>query len=124
MKIKLGNEIQFNVSGIVDNFGTLEITFAEGTTYEEVSKVYDPISSTYNQESLRRMEVYSEEELQGTHLGYTETHDISCLNGIVKVKIKKEDELKTEVELLKLQNVMLNGALSELSMIVSMGAIN
>lgn len=123
MKIKLGNEIQFNVDGIVDSFGILEITFAEGTNYSDVANVYDPISESYNQEYLRRMEVYNEEQLQGTHLGYTETQDISCLNGVVKVKIKKEDELKTEVELLKQENVTLNGAISELTMIVAMASM-
>ena len=121
MKIKLGNEIQFNVEGIIDTFGVLEITFTEGILYADVANVYDPISEAFDKEVLRRMEIYNENgELQGTHLGYTETQDISALNGIVKVKIKKEDELKTEVELLKVQNETLNGAISELTMIVAM----
>lgn len=121
MKIKLGNEIQFNVAGIVDTFGVLEITFDEETTYAEVAKVYDPINESFSKGSLRRMEIYNEDTLQGTHLGYTETQDISSLNGVVKVKIKKEDELKTEVELLKAENVILNGAISELTLIMATG---
>lgn len=121
MKIKLENGIQFNVDSIVDTFGVLEITFEEGTTYADVAKVYDPISESFNKDTLRRMEIYNEDALQGTHLGYTETQDISSINGVVKVRIKKEDELKTEIELLKTENTTLNGAISELSMIVTMG---
>lgn len=124
MKIKLNAGVEFNITGIVDTFGILEITFAEGTTYADVAEIYDPISELFDKETLRRMEIYNDEDqIQGTHLGYTETEDISSLNGIVRVKIKKEDTLKTEIELLKTQSVTMNGAISELSTIISMGGM-
>lgn len=120
-KIVLNNKIELSIVSIVDNMATLEITFNQGTSYSTISSIYDSFENpNFSKEALRRMEIYNESgELQGVHLGYTETQDISSFNGVVKVKIKQEDPLKTEVELLKHQNEILNGAISELTMIVA-----
>lgn len=116
---------EFNVDSVVDLGDVLEITFASGVTYMEVSGVYDPYNNEMFQiEELRRFELFGENgEHQGVHMGYTETHDISAFGGVVKVKIKQEDKLKTEVELLKQQNAILHGAVSELTMIVAMSRV-
>lgn len=119
-KLKLNNGKEFNTESIIDMGGMLEITFVN-TTYQEVADTYDSYTNTnFDSDALRRFELYSDaNELQGAHLGYTETQDISSFNGVVKVKIKQEDPLKTEVELLKHQNEILNGAISELTIIVA-----
>lgn len=115
MKIKLG-EKEFEVKSLIDNFGKLEIEFSEGTTYEEVAAVYDPIKETFSKELLRSMTVYNDEdELQGVHLGYTEPHSIFVMNGVIKVVINKEDEMRTELEELKKQNAFLTESLERIA---------
>lgn len=108
MLMILNNGKEFNVSGIID-IGYLEITFEEGVTYDEVAKVYDKTYAPleFSEEALRKFDLYSEGELQGTHLGYTEPRSISAFNNIVTVRVEKENELKTEVELIKAENARL-----------------
>lgn len=99
----LQNEKEFHVEALIDNSGVLEIEFSPGTTYLDVATAYDPsVSESFSLEALRRFNLIDEKgEVVGTHVGYTEVVNISAFNGVVKVNIKRESELKTEVEGLK-----------------------
>lgn len=112
MKMVLGNGKEFNVERVVD-YGYLEISFLQGTSYDEVARVYDSTYSPtdYSVDALRKFDLYSDDGvLQGSHFGYTETRQINALAGNVSVQIDKENELKTEVELLKEENEKLKQA--------------
>lgn len=102
-KIKLANSKEFFVENVLNIGGALEIIFSEGVTYKDVAECYDPYfdASVFSEDALRKFEIYSDNELQGTHLGYVETMSIEALKGQVSVKVKKEDETKTDVEILK-----------------------
>lgn len=102
-KMILKNGKSFNVDSLMDVGGTLEIVFSEGTTYADVASVYDEtFSGEYSIDALRRFELIDgKDEIVGVHVGYTEVKNISAFNGVVKVQINKENELKTEVEGLK-----------------------
>lgn len=102
-KMILQNEKEFQVESLIDNNGILEIEFSPGTTYLDVASVYDPSTGeSFSLDVLRRFNLIDEKgELVGTHIGYTEVVNISAFNGVIKVHIKRELELKTEVEELK-----------------------
>lgn len=117
MKMILNNSIELEVKNIVDTLGDLEIEFTDGTRYEEISSIYDESigQANYSQNALRRFELYSDQgELQGTHLGYSITKNISAFNGVVKVTLQKEDELKTEVETLRADLFIAQAMIEEL----------
>lgn len=99
----LHNGKKFKVNTLIDIGGVLEIEFSQGTTYAEVANIYDAsLGGEYSEAALRRFELIDEEgQPVGTHLGYTDVVNISAFNGVVKVQVKKELELKTEVEELK-----------------------
>lgn len=115
-KMILNNGIELKVKTLIINYGgELTIEFEEGVTYEDVAPYYDPImSKTYDEDNLRRFELYSENGgLDGVHLGYTITKNISCLNGVVKVLLEKESELRTEVKSLQKELLTLKTAMKK-----------
>ena len=118
MKMILGNKVEFNIESVVDiGNDTIEIRFKKGYTYNEVAVHYDSYlkSDVYSVDALRKIELYSGEnndELQGTHYGYTITKNISCFEGNVVVQIQKENEMKTEIESLKEQIAQMKIALA------------
>lgn len=124
-KMILNNKKEFYVKSVMDFGNALEITFSEGTSYEEVAMVYDKYNNeTFDEENLRRFELYNEqEELQGVHIGYTQTQNISAFNGVVIVKIQKELELKTDVVLLQQENKRLAQYVSDLEITLMMNGV-
>ena len=118
MKMILGNKVEFNIESVIDiGNDTIEIRFENGYTYNEVAVHYDSYleSDAYSVEALRKIELYAGEnndELQGTHYGYTITKNISCFEGNVVVQIQKENEMKTEIENLKEQIAQMQVALA------------
>lgn len=118
-KMTLQNGKEFSVETLIDMGGFIEIEFSQGTTYADVAKAYDSYigGEEYSEEALRRFELHTEEgELIGTHIGYTEVKNISAFNGVVKVQVRKEDELKTEVEELKKSNEVIETLKIELEL--------
>lgn len=101
-KMILQDGKEFSVESLIDVNGVLEIEFSQGTAYLDVASVYDPISEEFNEDALRRFELINgKEEIEGIHIGYTEVKNISAFNGVVKVQVAKELELKTDVVQLK-----------------------
>ncbi len=113
MKMILGNGTELNVNYVMDcGNNTIEIEF-NGHSYDEIAKIYDASyeGSEFDAASLRKIELYSDDDvLQGTHIGYTIPKSITSFNGITKVSVERESELKTEVEGIKDES--LNGMMA------------
>lgn len=109
-KMILQNGKEFSVETLIEVNDILEIEFSQGTAYADVAKVYDPASESFSEDVLRRFELIDgKNEQVGTHIGYTDVKNISAFNGVVKVQVAKENELKTEVATLRKDNEELKG---------------